>query len=789
MKKLFVGLVLLGMSFACTCATAETIAYWRFEGGVAGENIVHTGDEGVYYPDILDVTGRGNDLSVWMTGGGGGYAYNADVAYSTVSVTNVDNDLCALTTGDGPCMWVHTDEMTNWTPKEFTIEVTFKIRGAGYQTFLGRDSYGTTGNADLAAVYFQTIPDDGLAFKFCDVEGNWHDASSPTGTLVHYTTDGVNPEDVPWYSAAAVSDGTTLSLYLLNHDDLASGYQLVASADLSGSEDSTMTAGAGDGDDWDAGDWSVGRGMYAQGHADRAIGYLDEIRFSDVALDEKYFINSPYVPVLSGFDVELTPDVESQIVTADMSWTAAMDETGVVIANITDQLVFMNNMGASDGDANYVYVGAAGDPGTVAASSFTYDVDFDRYYDVVVVDIIAGQAPTAALVEKVTSLDVVDPNNIFSQGWGFQSTYSTPEITLQPLDEVKGFNETATFVVAATSITPETYTWYKAVDPENIDPATDPAQGTGTILEVAVGEDNTKAGFYYCSVTNTGNGSKETNLAELIIKDIVAHYAFDGNLTDSVGGNNGVVGTIGEDEEAVAAGTPVYVTEGYNGQSISFDGLTQQAEITNIYTKSLTMAFWIKTTFAGTDGGGWYNGDGLIDGEMPGTDNDFGAALMGDNFGFGVGGVARNDITLVSDAVVTDGQWHWCVATRDHVSGDLAIYVDGVQEGARNGVVVKGVKDAPEVLTIGSLQTDINFFKGELDDLMIYNYPMTEMEVAGEYYGMTGTRVCLTSKKPSANYDYNDDCKVDVLDFASFADVWLDCAIYPSTDCFPVDGE
>ena len=153
---------------------------------------------------------------------------------------------------------------------------------------MGRDSQGSDpGNGDLAALYFQALPDNALAIKFSDVSGFWHEAISETGafTSFDFATD---PEGnlAPWYSMAAVSDGTTLSLYL-REVDANEPWNLIAQTDLtlSLSPDTTLTAGAGSGTDWDAGNWSVGRGLYAGGHTDRAWGYIDEVRISDTALE------------------------------------------------------------------------------------------------------------------------------------------------------------------------------------------------------------------------------------------------------------------------------------------------------------------------------------------------------------------------------------------------------------------------------------------------------------------------------------------------------------------------
>ncbi len=304
--------VLLVMMVLVMCAMsvhAGTVAYWRFEDGTAGTDVVHYDpSHGVYSADIADVSGNGNDLSAWMTGEWAGYAYRSNVAYSTVPQTGASNNLSVQNTGDVPGMFTQTGSaISTMTPSAFTIEVSFKLENGGHRTIIGRDSYGTaTVNQELAALYLQAVPGNGLAIKFCDVEGYWHEAVSAENIFQSFDFGADNTgSSVPWYSVAAVSDGSTLSLYLFNHDSGA-GWQQIASSDmtLSGSGNTALTAGAGDGGDWDAGNWTVGRGMYNGGHGDRAWGFLDEVRISDSALTTaEFLVPEPATLALLGLGV------------------------------------------------------------------------------------------------------------------------------------------------------------------------------------------------------------------------------------------------------------------------------------------------------------------------------------------------------------------------------------------------------------------------------------------------------------------------------------------------------
>ncbi len=290
----------LCMGFAATgvatTAGASTVAYWRFETGPADANVVHlAGDDAgnTYSADVPDVSGNGHDLSAWVTGGCCGFAYRSDVPGSVVDQTGATNNFAVQNTGGGPGMFTGPSGIGSITPAAFTIEASFKLENGGFRTIVGRDGTDVVdANRELAPLYLQAVPDNALAIKFADQDGFWHEAVSANDTLV--TTPFEDLAQGQWYHAAAVSDGSTLSLYLANATQ-GTPYQLVAQTDLtlSGSANTAMAIPAGDGGDWDAGNWTVGRGMYNGGHGDRAYGFIDEVRISDSALAMSEFLWVP----------------------------------------------------------------------------------------------------------------------------------------------------------------------------------------------------------------------------------------------------------------------------------------------------------------------------------------------------------------------------------------------------------------------------------------------------------------------------------------------------------------
>lgn len=275
--------------FSGLTAVGNTLAYWRFEEGPAGAQVPHGGlADGVFFQGTADSSGNGNGLSVWAEVWAG-FAFRSDRAATLVPRTGVANNFSVQNTGGYPAMNTGSAAMRTISPATWTIEASFKPENGGYRTIVGRDSRGTvTNDGNLAALYFGMLPNNELAIKFCDVSGIFHEAISPAGTITGFTPP--NSAGAPWYHAAAVCNGTTLSIYLRTNGD----YALVAQKDLttSGSPNTALTAGGGTGGGWTAGNWTVGRGLWGGNHVDRGYGFIDEVRISDSALAVADFLGS-----------------------------------------------------------------------------------------------------------------------------------------------------------------------------------------------------------------------------------------------------------------------------------------------------------------------------------------------------------------------------------------------------------------------------------------------------------------------------------------------------------------
>lgn len=282
----------LTMLSTASLSSAGTLAYWNFENGTAGSLVPHSGTGGLFDGTTPDVSGNGNALSVWDTSGAG-MRYTTDVPVTGV-INGTPNTLSVKNTGGGPAMFTvdrnnnPANLALNTTAfPQFTVEASYKPESGNWRTVVGRDSRGVgTGNGDLSSFYLQATADQRFAVKFTDVAGNfWAAETAPNFVQgFNFPTDP-NGLTGRWYNLVGVSDGQTLKLYVDN--------VLMATTVIT-STNSALSVGVdpNPSDDWTSGGWSVGRGLYAGGHGDRAYGFIDEVRISDHALAPSEFLSA-----------------------------------------------------------------------------------------------------------------------------------------------------------------------------------------------------------------------------------------------------------------------------------------------------------------------------------------------------------------------------------------------------------------------------------------------------------------------------------------------------------------
>ncbi len=458
--------------------------------------------------------------------------------------------------------------------------------------------------------------------------------------------------------------------------------------------------------------------------------------------------------------------ISGSSVTVDLSWNTAKDPANPTNYNsaIKTHYLYMS----SNEDANLAYVEAITASGATGSKTVT-GLDLDKKFK--------WRIDEGILLPNGTTSAFDDPNTIPGLVWTFDSLASVPVITSNPQGGMAKINGEFTLSVDVESMTSVTYTWKKSAD--NIISEDDTTVGGDSNELKLTGITTADRAYYYCVVVNSSVTPVNSALAYLDVESLIAHYAFEDSAADT-----DVINTLGDiykGESYNNAGvlTPVTYGPGRVGNALILNSAEQKSvRIPVMVRESYTIEMWLKTTQ--TQGsGGWWNGAGLVDGEMPGGVADFGVALVGNKFANGSGPSGN---TLNSTTAINTGEWIHCVASRDMATGTCKVYINGHLEN--KSTADAGVyKSVPDYLTIGKIRANSNYFNGALDEIKIYNYAMSDLEVAAQYVGYVpeaASTLCIESDRPT--YDIDGNCKVDITDFALIASQWLNSGIYDAID-------
>jgi hypothetical protein len=244
---------------------------------------------------------------------------------------------------------------------------------------------------------------------------------------------------------------------------------------------------------------------------------------------------------------------------------------------------------------------------------------------------------------------------------------------------------------------------------------------------------------------------------------LVAHYAFD----DS--GNPGVDDTgNGNDINCGSSWGPghVFTTDAVaGGGALQFFGGSSMTPCdqaftswTNALSGSFTVSVWIKpSAVVGNDGDDLsdYNGQSVVYAD----NNNLGAtpvALTGSKVAFRTTDPDGNDDTLHSIQSVTTGSYVHIVSTRDQITGEKKIYINGVLDNS-DFASTESLTGAGYVSIGGEL---FSAYQGLVDDLQIYSGVLSASEVANLYAnpGSTATNSGGSSSghKDVAHYAFDD---------------------------------
>ena len=334
--------------------------------------------------------------------------------------------------------------------------------------------------------------------------------------------------------------------------------------------------------------------------------------------------------------------------------------------------------------------------------------------------------------------------------------------------------ENTSFVVEFSSAQAATAAWTKDGQPiseGNVSVVTDDTTSTLTITGAALANE----GDYVCTLTNTG-GPIDSDVATLRLKKLLAWYEFEQNVDDSAGTNNGTT-VSGMDYSTGRVGSYAVDPNGANYIELSTDAYPKAGVGNGL--DEFTYSAWVKR--------GTYSGDARIlgafnDGST--TAVQFGVAGNG-TIGCYLREADSTGTTLnTGPGLVGAEEWYHIVATFD--GSRMRIHLNGlmVAEVLDDPLTTFGEWQYPMVLCARNDRGTVNqFFPGEIDDLRMYNYVLTDEAIAQLYYDVTGEGVCLYGypEFDISGPNGERDCKVNLWDLTSFASQWLNCGLYP--DC------
>jgi hypothetical protein len=198
---------------------------------------------------------------------------------------------------------------------------------------------------------------------------------------------------------------------------------------------------------------------------------------------------------------------------------------------------------------------------------------------------------------------------------------------------------------------------------------------------------------------------------------LLVELNFDsGNLTQT-----GTAGTT----FSSAQGNVTFGSGVNGGTAAVFDGATSLQAGDSPVTTALTVSFWMKTTLDnGMTGTAWFQGAGLVDGELGGDTTDWGISQMGTQVAFGIG---SSDRTIFSSTNVNTGDWIHVAATWD-TSGTMILYLNGNLE-ATDGLASTEPRGTINPFFIGQ-DLGGNTYTGSLDEIRIYDSALSAGQVA-----------------------------------------------------------
>ncbi|MEN6309235.1 MAG: LamG-like jellyroll fold domain-containing protein [Anaerohalosphaeraceae bacterium] len=359
--------------------------------------------------------------------------------------------------------------------------------------------------------------------------------------------------------------------------------------------------------------------------------------------------------------------------------------------------------------------------------------------------------------------------------WEFTTAPMAVVIVTNPASRTVPAGDTV--VLTLEALNAASYQWYK--DGSLL---TGQTNVTLTLTDVQLADE----GFYTCTASNTLPSSTTSAAAQVMTRRLAGWWKLDDpNTTD---------GFLADSVQEEVPGAPAHIATaseyrvavGKNGGAIELNGtvtrlvtVSDSASFFNFYPQGYTVSCWV-------------NMPEKVSADPWGAfvcKQDFdparGFILTNNNIGNAVHTLRQSFSDLYSGFSADTGSWRLITGTYDAATKTGKIYFDGT---LRNQAVSTGtptINDQPLIFGAENLTATTAPYKGLLDDVRIWTYPLDAQAVANLYTNFNpGIYVCL--ERPELDITGPNgvpDCKVDLYEFAEVAAEWLKCGLSPASDC------
>lgn len=172
---------------------------------------------------------------------------------------------------------------------------------------------------------------------------------------------------------------------------------------------------------------------------------------------------------------------------------------------------------------------------------------------------------------------------------------------------------------------------------------------------------------------------------------------------------------------------PLYISNAINTKpAIRFDGINSQLAVPRVVNDDFTITAVFKTSAGLVHATPrWYNASGIVDAEVFGTTNDFGMGIQ--YSGRLLVGTGNPDNCACSDGKYNDGNPHIATFNRKKSTGNISLHVDGRIAATDTGATQS--LTAPSRITLGSLQSNINYLNGDIAEVIMYDYVASNQQL------------------------------------------------------------